>query len=81
MNIVQTLEIIYLDKSSRITRRKIEVRGIRDVWIRPKCLSTEKPRVFLPTSILPWQPAREECSMLDDTQFKLHFQIHFSRSL
>ncbi|GGG13927.1 hypothetical protein GCM10010912_67930 [Paenibacillus albidus] len=59
MSIGQTIEIIYLDKAGKITQRKIEVNGIREGRIRATCLTTNAPRVFLESSILSWQLARE----------------------
>ncbi len=55
MNVGQTIEIIYQDKTGKITQRKIEVVGIRDGRIRATCLTTGAPRVFLVSSILSWQ--------------------------
>ncbi len=55
MNVGQTIEIIYQDKTGKITQRKIEVVGIRDDRIRATCLTTGAPRVFLVTNILAWQ--------------------------
>ncbi|ETT55418.1 hypothetical protein C162_03142 [Paenibacillus sp. FSL R7-269] len=59
MSIGQTIEMIYQDKSGKITQRTIEVRGIRDGRIRATCLSTGVPRVFLVANILSWRPVRE----------------------
>ncbi|WP_449600602.1 hypothetical protein, partial [Paenibacillus sp. Marseille-Q9583] len=44
------VEIVYQDKSGRISQRKIEVMGIRGDQIRATCLSTGVPRVFLAAS-------------------------------
>lgn len=55
MNIGQTIEIIYQDKTGKITQRKIEIVGIRDGRIRATCLTTGAPRVFLQANILAWQ--------------------------
>ncbi|MNC74864.1 hypothetical protein D3C75_1262980 [compost metagenome] len=59
MSIGQTIEIIYLDKSSKITQRKIEVLSIRDGRIRATCLTSGAPRIFLAVNILSWQPVLE----------------------
>ncbi|MEK3868181.1 hypothetical protein MHH60_32490 [Paenibacillus sp. FSL H7-0716] len=56
----QTVEIVYEDKTGKITQRKIEVLGIRDSRIRATCLSTRAPRVFLVSNILAWQPVKEQ---------------------
>lgn len=60
MNVGQTIEIVYQDKSGKITQRKIEIEGIRDGRIRANCLATHSPRVFLTASILAWQPVKKE---------------------
>ncbi|OME62314.1 hypothetical protein BSK59_02260 [Paenibacillus odorifer] len=56
----QTVEIVYEDKSGKITQRKLEVLGIRDGRIRATCLSTCAPRVFLVSNILAWQPVQDQ---------------------
>ncbi|MEK4452279.1 MULTISPECIES: hypothetical protein [unclassified Paenibacillus] len=56
----QTVEIVYEDKSGKITQRKIEILGIRDGRIRATCLSTNAPRVFLVSNILAWQPVQDQ---------------------
>ncbi|AKG36064.1 hypothetical protein [Paenibacillus durus] len=55
----QTIEIVYMDRSGKITQRKIKVKGIRDGRIRATCLATGAPRVFLTANILAWQPVGE----------------------
>ncbi|MBW4080414.1 hypothetical protein [Paenibacillus sp. S150] len=52
----QTIEIVYQDKTGKITQRKIEILGIREDRIRATCLTTGSPRVFLIANILAWQP-------------------------
>lgn len=59
MSIDQTIEIVYQDKSGKITQRKIEINGIRNGRIRATCLATGAPRVFLEANILAWQPVQE----------------------
>ncbi|SET37968.1 hypothetical protein [Paenibacillus sp. NFR01] len=56
----QIVEIVYMDKSGKITQRTIKVLGIRDGRIRATCLTTGAPRVFLLSCILAWQPAKEQ---------------------
>lgn len=56
----QTIEIIYQDKTGKITQRKIEVIGIRDDRIRATCLTSGSPRIFLKSSVLSWQPVQEK---------------------
>lgn len=60
MSIGQTIEIVYQDKAGKITKRKIEVRGIRDGRIRATCLTTGCPRVFLYANILAWQAVQKK---------------------
>lgn len=60
MSAGQIVEIIYQDKSEKITQRKIEILGIRAGRIRATCLFTGALRVFLVASILSWQPVAEK---------------------
>ncbi|WP_373455881.1 hypothetical protein [Paenibacillus sp. VTT E-133280] len=55
MSIGQTVEIVYQDKTGKITQRKIEINGIRNCRIRATCLTTGAPRVFLQDNILAWR--------------------------
>ncbi|MFD1776993.1 hypothetical protein ACFSF2_24260 [Paenibacillus rhizophilus] len=52
----QTVEIVYIDKASKITQRRIEVKVIKDGRIRATCLTTGAPRVFLAANVLAWRP-------------------------
>jgi predicted DNA-binding transcriptional regulator YafY len=54
----RTIEIIYQDRSGKITQRTIEVHGIKGVLIRATCLTTGAPRVFRAENILAWQHAK-----------------------
>ncbi|MNC54592.1 hypothetical protein D3C76_557390 [compost metagenome] len=56
VRIGQTIEIVYQDRTGKITQRRIEVKGIREGRIRANCLVTGSPRVFLQANILAWQP-------------------------
>lgn len=60
IRIGQIVDIVYMDKSGKITQRKIEVLGIRDGRIRAICLTTGAPRVFIVANILAWQPVKEK---------------------
>lgn len=53
----QVVEIMYQDRSGKITQRKIEVKGIRGNIVGATCLKTGAPRTFRMDSILAWQPA------------------------
>ncbi|QWU18255.1 hypothetical protein SAMN04487895_104199 [Paenibacillus sophorae] len=57
MSVGQIVEIVYQDKSGKITQHRIEVKGMKDGRIRATCLTTGAPRVFLTANILAWQPA------------------------
>ncbi|WP_379153338.1 hypothetical protein [Paenibacillus sp. sgz5001063] len=56
----QIIEIVYMDKSGKISQRKIEVVGIRDGRLRAHCLTAGAPRVFIMANILAWQPVEEK---------------------
>lgn len=60
IQIGQTIEIIYEDKSGNITQRKIEVSGIQNGRIRANCLISMAPRIFLLSNILSWQPINKK---------------------
>jgi predicted DNA-binding transcriptional regulator YafY len=60
MIVGQTIEIIYQDKTGKITQRKIEIIGIRADCIRANCLTTGAPRVFLASGILSWRLLQEK---------------------
>lgn len=52
-----TVEIVYLDRTGKITQRRIEIKGIRDGLVRATCLQTGSPRTFRMENILAWKPA------------------------
>ncbi|WP_054941712.1 hypothetical protein [Paenibacillus ihuae] len=54
----QVIEIIYEDKSGKITQRSVEVHGIKGELLRATCLTTGAPRVFRTGSILAWRRAK-----------------------
>lgn len=54
----QIVEIVYLDKSGKISQRTIRIRGIREGMIRADCLTSGAPRVFRAENILAWQPSK-----------------------
>lgn len=54
----QVIEIIYEDKTGKITQRKIEVSGCKGGLIRAACLTTGAPRVFREDNILAWRPVK-----------------------
>lgn len=58
MQIGQTLEIIYEDKSGKITQRQIEVCEIKNGRIRAICFTSDAPRVFIMSNILSWMPIK-----------------------
>lgn len=54
----QVVEIMYLDRSGKITQRNIEVKGVRGQLLSATCLKTGAPRKFRLDSILAWQPVK-----------------------
>lgn len=54
----QVIEIIYEDKSGKITQRRVEVHGIKGELLRATCITTGGPRVFRTGSILAWRRAK-----------------------
>lgn len=54
----QVIEMIYEDKSGKITQRSVEVHGIKGELLRATCLTTGAPRVFRTGSILAWRRAK-----------------------
>ncbi|WP_438351582.1 hypothetical protein ACP8HI_13630 [Paenibacillus sp. FA6] len=55
-NVGQVVEIIYMDRSGKITQRRIEVNAIRNGLIKAICLKTGSPRTFRLDNVLAWQP-------------------------
>ena len=54
----RVVEIIYLDRSGRFSRRKIEVRAVHDGIVRAYCTASGAPRTFRVENILAVQPVR-----------------------
>jgi predicted DNA-binding transcriptional regulator YafY len=52
----RVVEIIYLDRSGKVTQRKIEVRSIQGGVVRAYCLQQRAPRVFVIDRILAVAP-------------------------
>lgn len=52
-----TVEIVYLDRSGRLSQRRITVNDIRGGLVRASCLTTGSPRKFRLDRILAWKPA------------------------
>lgn len=52
-----TVEIVYLDRSGRLSQRRIAVNDIRGGLVRASCLTTGSPRTFRLDRILAWKPA------------------------
>ncbi|WP_438498000.1 hypothetical protein [Paenibacillus sp. IHBB 3054] len=53
------IEIVYLDRSGKITQRNIEVHGVRDGLIRATDIGSGAPRAFRESNILAWQPTKK----------------------
>ncbi|OAB27363.1 hypothetical protein [Paenibacillus macquariensis] len=54
----QTVEIVYVDQSGKITQRRIEIKAIRNGLIKANDLKTGSPRTFLVDNVLAWQPSK-----------------------
>ena len=50
------VEIIYQDKSRRISQRKIRIQSVRDGKVRAFDLEQKAPRMFAVEGILAYQP-------------------------
>lgn len=53
----QTVEIVYLDGSGKLSQRLIRVHDIRGGLVRASCLASGSPRTFRADRILAWRPA------------------------
>jgi hypothetical protein len=53
-----TVDIIYMDKRQRITKRRIVIHAIRAGKIRAFCLTAGAPRTFDMANLLAVQPVR-----------------------
>jgi predicted DNA-binding transcriptional regulator YafY len=54
----RTIEIIYMDRSGRLTQRTVELRAVRASHIYTFCLRRGEPRVFATDRILAVMPGR-----------------------
>ncbi|WP_460326772.1 hypothetical protein [Paenibacillus sp. YSY-4.3] len=55
----QVVEIIYMDRSGRITQRPIHIHAIRSGLVRATCLQTGAPRAFRTEQILALHPVKQ----------------------
>ncbi|WP_413773734.1 hypothetical protein [Paenibacillus woosongensis] len=55
----QVVEIIYMDRSGRITQRSIHIHAIRNGLVRATCLQTGAPRAFRAEQILALHPVKQ----------------------
>lgn len=55
-----TVKIVYVDRRNQITQRNIEVREVRDGYVRAICLKSKGPRIFLVSSILAYEVIRRQ---------------------
>lgn len=53
----RTVDIIYLDRTGKITRRRIQVWSVRGNIVKAFCLEQQGPRIFQLENILAVQPA------------------------
>ncbi|MDU4696116.1 MAG: hypothetical protein E6Y08_09895 [Paenibacillus sp.] len=52
----RTVEIIYVDRTGKITQRRIEVHDVRGGLVRATCLVSNAPRAFRIENILACVP-------------------------
>ncbi|KOY17323.1 hypothetical protein [Paenibacillus xylanivorans] len=52
------VEIIYLDQSGKITKRRIQVKSIRSGLINADDLLSGQPRTFKESGLLAWLPIK-----------------------
>lgn len=55
----QVVEIIYMDRSGKITQRSIHIHAIRNGLLRATCLQTGAPRAFRIEQILATRPVKQ----------------------
>ncbi|WP_144933248.1 hypothetical protein [Paenibacillus sp. 32O-W] len=48
----QTIEMIYLDRHSRFTKRRVKIKSVDGQIVRAYCLEQQGPRVFRQENIL-----------------------------
>lgn len=53
----RTVEIIYMDRTGRFTKRRILLHAVRDGRIKAFCLDSGAPRTFRTDGIMAVQPA------------------------
>lgn len=53
----RVVEIIYLDRTGRFTRRRVQIRSIRDGRVKVFCLERQAPRILIIENILAIQLA------------------------
>ncbi len=54
----KTLEIIYIDRTGRVSQRRIEVHAVKGDLVRATCLKTGEPRAFRKSNILAFVPVK-----------------------
>ena len=52
----RTVDMIYVDRSGKFTKRRIKINGITDTCIRAYCYSHGAPRTFNIDNVLAMQP-------------------------
>lgn len=53
------VEIVYIDRSGKLSQHLIEIHSIRNGLIRSTCLQTGEPRTFKEDNVLAWTPIIE----------------------
>ncbi|MFD0868749.1 hypothetical protein [Paenibacillus residui] len=54
----RTIEMIYLDRHNRFSKRKVKVKSVDGQIVRAYCLEQRGPRVFRVENILAVQPVK-----------------------
>lgn len=56
----QVVEIIYMDRTGKITQRHIQIHGMRGDLVRATCMVTGEPRAFRLDRILAWNCSKSK---------------------
>ena len=56
------VKIVYIDRHNKISERNIEVKVVRDGYIRARCLAANGPRVFAVNNVLAYELVRHHAS-------------------
>ena len=51
------VDVVYMDRSGRFTKRRVQVQSVRDGRAKVYCFERQAPRAFIIENILAIQPA------------------------